>query len=158
MFVRTDPFRELEALTQRPVGTTSRPAVMPLDAWKQGDQFVVEFDLPGVDPESVELNVERNVLTVNATRPAPEFGQDVLANERPHGVFTRELILGQSLDNDQVSASYRSGVLRLEIPVSEKWKPRKVAVNTIQPAETADAADEQPAGDAKASDRETVNA
>jgi len=128
MLVRTDPFRDLDRLTQQFLGTSTRPAVMPMDAWREGDIFVLEFDLPGVDPGSVDLDVERNVLTVRAERPLREIEGEQLASERPRGVFSRQLILGDNLDTDQVDASYDNGVLRLQIPVAEKAKPRKVSI------------------------------
>jgi len=129
MLMRTDPFRELDRLTQQVFGTTTRPAVMPMDAWRDGDEFVVEFDLPGVKAEDVELDVERNVLTVKAERPAVD-GQDteVIASERPRGVFSRQLFLGENLDTDKVSAEYDAGVLRLTIPVAETAKPHKIEI------------------------------
>ena len=128
MLVRTDPFRELDRFTQQVFGTVTRPAVMPMDAWRQGDTFVLEFDLPGVDPSSVDLDVERNVLTVRAERPLREFDGEQLAAERPRGVFSRQLILGDNLDTEQISAAYDNGVLRLQIPVAEKAKPRKITI------------------------------
>lgn len=129
MLVRTDPFRDLDRLTQQFFGTSARPAVMPMDAWRQGDEFVVEFDLPGVDVNSVDLDVERNVLTVRAERPAREPQAEVLAAERPRGVFSRQLILGDNLDTDRVTATYEAGVLRLAIPVAEKAKPRRIEIS-----------------------------
>jgi HSP20 family protein len=130
MLVRTDPFRDLDRLTQQFFGTSARPAVMPMDAWREGDWFVVEFDLPGVDPSSVDLDVERNVLTVRAERPMRETHWEVLASERPRGVFSRQLILGDNLDTEHVEANYAGGVLTLRIPVAEKAKPRKIAIST----------------------------
>jgi HSP20 family protein len=129
MLVRTDPFRELDRVATQVLGTTARPAVMPMDAWRDGDTFVIEFDLPAVDPDSVDLDVERNVLTVRAERLSPT-GPDVelIASERPRGVFSRQVILGDALDTDGIRASYQSGVLRLNIPVAEKAKPRKIAI------------------------------
>ena len=129
MLMRTDPFRELDRLTEQVFGTSTRPAVMPMDAWRRGDEFVVEFDLPGVKPEDVDLDVERNVLTVKAERPLTE-GRDaeMIAAERPRGVFSRQLILGDNLDTERVRADYDAGVLRLIIPVSEQAKPRKIEV------------------------------
>lgn len=133
MLMRTDPFRELDRLAQQfwgSFGTWSRPAVMPLDAYRDGDQFVVHFDLPGVDPSSIDLNVERNVLTVKAERKdVPRDGIEVQVNERPRGVFSRQLFLGDALDTDHVDAHYDSGVLTLRIPVAEKAKPRKIEIN-----------------------------
>jgi HSP20 family protein len=132
MLMRTDPFRELDRLSQQLFGqngTWSRPAVMPMDAYRDGEQFVVHFDLPGVDPSSVDLNVERNVLTVKAER-VPNYGDDVELQvaERPRGVFSRQLFLGDTLDADHVEASYDAGVLTLRIPIAEKAKPRKIEI------------------------------
>src|SRR6185436_14642007 len=129
MLMRTDPLRELDRLTQQVFGTATRPAVMPMDAWRDGDTFVVEFDLPGVRPEDVDIDVERNVLTVKAERRITE-GQDteVIAAERPRGVFSRQLILGDNLDTERVHAEYDAGVLRLTIPVSEHAKPHKIEI------------------------------
>ena len=131
MLMRTDPFREFDRLAQQLVGsgTTSRPAVMPMDAWREGDTCVVEFDLPGVPPETLDIDVERNVLTVKAERPTPNREGEVLAAERPTGLFSRQLVLGENLDLDNVQASYDAGVLRLTIPVAAKAKPRKIQVS-----------------------------
>ena len=134
MLVRTDPFRELDRLTQQMFGadgTAARPSVMPMDAWRDGDSFVVEFDLPGVSPGSIDLDVERNVVTVKAERPVGGWGNsDVIADERPRGVFSRQLVLGDNLDTDHINASYDAGVLTLRIPVAEKAKPRKIMVSS----------------------------
>jgi HSP20 family protein len=132
MLMRTDPFRELDRLTQQLFGTngtTSRPAVMPMDAYRAGGQFVVQFDLPGVDPASIDLDVERNVLTVKAER-APTYGDDVELQvaERPRGVFSRQLFLGDTLDADRIEAHYDAGVLTLRLPIAEKAKPRKIEI------------------------------
>ena len=132
MLMRTDPFRELDRLTQQLLGsgTASRPAVMAMDAWRQGDTFVVEFDLPGVHPETLDIDVERNVLTVKAERPAPNGDWEMLAAERPTGHFSRQLVMGDNLDLENVKAAYEDGVLRLTIPVAEKAKSRKVEIKT----------------------------
>ena len=129
MLMRTDPFRELDRLAQQVLGTAARPAAMPMDAWQEDQEFVVAFDLPGVDLDSVDLDVERNVLTVRAERPDPA-GKDteLIASERPRGVFSRQLILGDTLDAANVKATYDGGVLTLRIPVAEKAKPRKISV------------------------------
>src|SRR5690349_10199715 len=108
MLMRTDPFRELDRLTQQAFGTdgtTARPSVMPMDAWRDGDTFQVEFDLPGVDPDSIDLDVERNVITVKAERPARASDAELIAAERPRGVFSRQLILGDNLDTDRTPAA-----------------------------------------------------
>jgi HSP20 family protein len=132
MLMRTDPFRELDRLTQQLFGTngtTTRPAVMPMDAYRAGEQFVVHFDLPGVDPNSIDLDVERNVLTVKAER-SPTYGDDVELQvaERPRGVFSRQLFLGDTLDADRIGAHYDAGVLTLRLPIAEKAKPRKIQI------------------------------
>lgn len=132
MLMRTDPFRDLDRLTQQLFGTAARPAMMTMDAWKEGDRFIAEFDLPGIDPESIDLDVERNVLTVRADRPPREGVEELIAAERPRGVFSRQLMLGDNLDTEHIDANYRGGVLRLEIPVAERAKPRKIAVNTSE--------------------------
>ena len=141
MLMRTDPFRELDRLTQQVFGnlpgTWSRPTAMPMDAYRAGDEFVVAFDLPGVSPDAIELDVERNVLTVKAERPARNGDWEMLASERPTGLFSRQLVLGDNLDLEKVSAHYDSGVLRLAIPVAEKAKPRKIEVNTQAKEPTA---------------------
>jgi HSP20 family protein len=128
MLMRTDPFRDLDRWTQQVLGTAARPAVMPMDAWREGDAFIVEFDLPGVQPESVHLDVERNVLTVHAERPGLDQDREMVSAERPRGVFSRQLFLGETLDTDQIQASYQDGVLRLNIPVSERAKPRRIEI------------------------------
>ncbi|OBJ31188.1 hypothetical protein A5621_22205 [Mycobacterium colombiense] len=128
MLVRSDPFRDLDRFTQQVSGTAARPAVMPMDAWRDGEQFVVEFDLPGVDDQSLDLDIERNVVTVRAKRPDLDPRREMLATERVRGVFSRQLVLGDNLDTDRIDASYNAGVLRLRIPVAEKAKPHKIAV------------------------------
>ena len=130
MLMRTDPFRDLDRLTQQVLGTAARPAVMPIDAWRDSDRFIVEFDLPGVDEDSLGLDVERNVLTVHAKRPEVDPGREMVAAERPRGVFSRQLFLGENLDTDAIEASYGGGVLRLTIPVAEKAKPRRIQITS----------------------------
>jgi HSP20 family protein len=125
----TDPFRDFDRLTQQMFGTTNRPAVMPMDAWREGDRFVIEFDLPGVSRDSIDLDVERNVLTVRAERVARNTDAEQLASERPRGVFSRQLVLGDNLDLDGIEAGYDDGVLRLTVPVAERAKPRKIQVS-----------------------------
>jgi HSP20 family protein len=129
VLMRTDPFRDLDRWTQQVLGTAARPAVMPMDAWRDGDQFIVEFDLPGVTADSLDLDVERNVLTVRAERPDVEQGREMVSAERPRGVFSRQLFLGENLDTDKIEASYHDGVLRLAIPIAEKAKPRRIEVS-----------------------------
>jgi HSP20 family protein len=135
MLMRTDPFRELDRLTQHlfgatQAGTWSRPASMPIDAYRTGDEFVVAFDLPAVNPEAIEIDIERNVLTVKAERRPLQLGENaqVQLSERPLGVFSRQLFLGDALDTERIQAVYENGVLLVRIPVAEQAKPRKVAV------------------------------
>ena len=130
MLLRTDPFRDLDRLAQQVMGTTARPTAMPLDAWRAGDEFFVELDLPGVDVDSIDIDVERNVLTVRAERPVRASDTELITAERPRGVFSRQLFLGEALDAERVSASYDAGVLTLRIPVAERAKPRKVPIQT----------------------------
>ncbi|WP_310056341.1 Hsp20/alpha crystallin family protein [Arthrobacter ginsengisoli] len=133
MLMRTDPFRELDRLTQQVFGTAARPAAMPMDAWQEDGDFVVAFDLPGVNLDSVDLDIERNVLTVRAERRDPtQPNVELIAAERPRGVFSRQLILGDTLDTEKVKASYADGVLTLRIPVLERAKPRKIEITHTQ--------------------------
>jgi HSP20 family protein len=135
MLMRSDTFRELDRLAQHAFGalqpgTWSRPATIPMDAYRNADEFVVAFDLPGVSAEAIEINVERNVLTVRAERRPPEMDKDtqVQVSERSLGVFSRQLFLSDALDTDRIEASYDNGVLAVRIPVREQAKPRKVAI------------------------------
>lgn len=126
MLLRFDPFRELDRLTS---AGTWRPPALPMDAYRRGDHFVVHFDLPGIDPASVELTVEKNVLTVRAERSwARQEGDEWLVAERPEGTFSRQLFLGETLDADHIEAGYDAGVLTVRIPVAEAAKPRKVEI------------------------------
>ncbi|RJQ85488.1 Hsp20/alpha crystallin family protein [Amycolatopsis panacis] len=140
MLMRTDPFREFDRLTQHvfnnAAGTWSRPTAMPLDAYRAGDEFVVAFDLPGVDPDAIELNIERNVLTVKAERrpTVTDESVEMQVSERPLGVFSRQLFLGDTLDTSQIKAAYEAGVLTLRIPIAEQAKPRKIEISGGQAA------------------------
>lgn len=130
MLIRTDPFRELDRLlTQQVLGNAGRPATMPMDAYREKDIFYVHFDLPGVRVESITLTVEHNVLTVRAERlPARTDGGEMLIAERLAGTFSREVILGEALDAERVTADYAAGVLTLTIPVRESAKPHSIQV------------------------------
>jgi HSP20 family protein len=133
MLMRTDPFRELDRLSQQVFGSTgtmARPTVMPMDAWREDDSFVMEFDLPGVRAESIDLDVERNVVTVKAERPVIDQDLEMLAAERTRGMFSRQLVLGDNLDTERIEASYDAGVLTLRIPVAERAKPRKIEISS----------------------------
>lgn len=131
MLMLSDPFRQLDRLTQQVLGTTAHPAAMALDAWREGNEFVVAVDLPGVEVDSLDVNVEQNVLTIRAERKdTAGEGVELIAAERPRGVFSRQLILGDTLDTDNVQAAYEAGVLTLRIPVAEKAQPRKIEVSS----------------------------
>ena len=123
-----DPFfRDFDRLTRRGQG----PRFMPADAYRRDDAFVVNFDLPGVDPASVEVTVDKNVLSVEAERRwSPEEGDRVVLSERPQGRYERKLYLSDNLNTEAIEASYDNGVLSLHIPVSEAAKPRKVQVSS----------------------------
>jgi HSP20 family protein len=130
MLMRTDPFRDLDRLTEAVFGTRTRPAVMPMDAYRVDGSFVIHLDLPGVTPDSIDLTVEQNVLSVHAERkPAVAESSELVVAERPHGVFSRQLFLGDTLDADHLAADYEAGVLTITIPVAEKAKPRRVEVS-----------------------------
>ena len=130
MLMRFDPFRDFDRWAQQAFGTSGQAGVMPMDAYRDHDRFVVHFDLPGVEPSSIELTVEQNVLTVSAQRQWDSDGHDFIANERPQGTFSRQLFLGDTLDADHVEAHYDRGVLTLTIPVSEQAKPRKIEIRS----------------------------
>jgi HSP20 family protein len=130
MVMRFDPFRELDRLTQPFRGDARGPRVMPMDAYRRGDRFVVHFDVPGVAPDSIELTVEENVLNVSAERRwAAQREDEVIVNERPEGKFSRQLFLGETLDTANISADYDQGVLTVTIPVAERAKPRRVQIS-----------------------------
>jgi len=130
MLMRTDSFRDFDRLAEAVLGTRARPAVMPMDAYREDDTFVVHLDLPGVSTDSIDLTVERNVLTVHAERKPPVGdGAERVVAERTYGVFSRQLFLGDTLDSDRLTADYDAGVLTLRIPVAQKAKPRKVEIS-----------------------------
>ncbi|MDA8313806.1 MAG: Hsp20/alpha crystallin family protein [Acidimicrobiales bacterium] len=133
--VRSDPFRELDRLAQQLWGdgrTRSSSLSMPMDAYRKGDVFLVQIDLPGVQSDSIELTVEDNVLTVRAERPSPEVneGVEALVAERPYGTFSRQMFLGDNLDVDRIEAAYETGVLTVTIPVAAHAKPRRIEITT----------------------------
>jgi HSP20 family protein len=132
MLMRPNPFREFDRLAEQVFGVTgtlARPAVMPMDAWREDDTFVVELDLPGVQADSIDVDVERNVVTVKAERAVQE-DREMIAAERPRGLFSRQLFLGDNLDTSQIDARYDGGVLTLRIPVAEQAKPRRISVTS----------------------------
>lgn len=150
MLMRTDPFREFDRLAQQlfgqAAGTWSRPSSMPMDAYRAGDEYVVVMDLPGVDPKAIDLDVERDVLTVKAERRPVDHGEGVQVqiSERPLGVFSRQLFLGEALDTDRIKAHYEHGVLTLRIPVAERAKPRRITVTAGSGGEALEAGGGEP--------------
>lgn len=142
MLMRTDPFRDLDRFAQQVFGTPARPAAMPIDAYRHAEEFVVELDIPGVDAESLDLTVEKNVLSIHASRrrSGPDDAEFVVG-ERPHGEFSRQLFLGENLDADRLVADYADGVLTVRLPVADKAKPRRIEVGHGRPAIDASASD-----------------
>ncbi|HVF20576.1 MAG TPA: Hsp20/alpha crystallin family protein [Mycobacteriales bacterium] len=129
MLLRFDPLREIDRLTEQMVSGTRTARMVPMDVYRRGDSYVVELDLPGVDPSTIDLSIDRNTLTVRAERrPSAREGEEVLVAERPQGAFTRQLALGDGLDTESVMADCINGVLRLTIPVAPAAKPRKVEI------------------------------
>lgn len=127
--LRFDPFRELDRFANEVMGATRAPRLMPMDAYRHGESYVLHFDLPGADPDSLEVTAERNTLTVRARRgmTAPEGAQYVLS-ERPTGEYSRQIVLGDGLDLDNVKADYHDGVLTVTIPVAEQAKPKRIEI------------------------------
>src|SRR6201989_2317887 len=131
MLMRTDPFRDLDRLTQQVLGTAARPAAMPMDAYRHGEGFYVHFDMPDIVASPIDLTVEQNVLTVRAERaPVKTDGAEMIVAERPTGTFTRQVFLGETLDAEHIAADYVAGVLTLTIPVHEAAKPRSIHVTS----------------------------
>jgi HSP20 family protein len=133
MLMRTDPFREIDRLTQQLLGTSgtwSRPSAMPMDAYREGDAYVIALDLPGVTSDAIDIDVERNMLTVKAERRPVTKADDIQMelSERPLGVFSRQVMLADTLDTEHIKADYESGVLTLRIPIAERAKPRRITI------------------------------
>ncbi|MFJ2399331.1 Hsp20/alpha crystallin family protein [Streptomyces sp. NPDC087843] len=134
MLMRTDPFRELDRLAQQltgGAGTWTRPSTVPMDAYREGEEYVIALDLPGVAKDAIDIDVERNMLTVKAERRPAAKADDVQLelSERPLGVFSRQLVLADTLDTERITADYEAGVLTLRIPIAERAKPRKIAIS-----------------------------
>jgi HSP20 family protein len=130
--IRSDPFREVDRLMTQMWGGANgaRLLMMPLDAFRKDDAFLIRMDLPGVNADAVELTVEGDVLTVKAERPAPPVseGVETLLSERPYGTFSRQVFLGDNLDTQKIEADYQAGVLTISIPVAAHAKPRRIAI------------------------------
>jgi HSP20 family protein len=134
MLMRFDPFADIDRLTRQAWGG-SRPGFMPADAYRLGDRFFLHIDLPGINPDGVDITVENNTLTVTAERRWEKSEEtQVLHAERPYGSFTRQFFLGDSLDADRIEAGYDHGVLTISIPVAETARPRKIEVGSVREA------------------------
>lgn len=141
--LRFDPFADIDRMFDQALNQRRRPS-FPMDAYRHGDTVVVHFDLPGVDPASISLEYERQILSVSAERSwRPVEGDQLLASERVHGTFQRQLLLGDGLDSEHMHASYENGVLTVTIPVAERAKPRRIGVS-VQAGPTAVQAGDAP--------------
>ena len=129
MVTRFDPMRDMDRIFNSVMRQAPANPGMPLDLYRSGDEFIAKMDLPGVDPSTIDIDVEERTLTISAERKV-ETAKDIqwLSHERPSGAFARQLTLGNGVALDGISASYRDGVLTLTIPVAEAAKPRKIAV------------------------------
>ena len=126
-----DPFRELDRMASALLDTRQGPRLMPMDLYRDGDHYVLAADLPGIDPGSVDIDVDGQLLTIRAERTLrSNEGVKWLARERQSGSFLRQLNVGSGVDTEHISASYESGVLLVTIPVSERAKPRRIEVST----------------------------
>jgi len=131
MAMSFDPFSELDRLAGTLLGTAQGPKFMPVDLYRDGDQYVLNADMPGIDPGSVDIDVDGQLLTIRAERTAgARSNVKWLAQERPHGSYLRQFSVGEGIDSEKISAHYDNGVLSLLIPVSERAKPRKIEVST----------------------------
>lgn len=142
MLLRYDPFRDMDRFTEQLFGSSGRKAWIPMDAVRRADGVELRFDLPGVAPDSIDLSVERNVLTVRGERTwFLGEGEEALAKERAHGAFVRQVFLGEALDTDRLEAAYDHGVLTVTIPTAEQAKPRRIEVRVgeSQPLEVSSA-------------------
>lgn len=136
MAMSFDPFSELDRIAAGLLGSRQGPKFMPVDLYRDGDRYVLNADMPGIDPGSVDIDVDGQLLTVRANRtPDTQSGVKWLSQERPHGSYLRQFSVGEGIDRDAITAHYDNGVLSLVIPVSEKAKPRKIEVTSGQAAE-----------------------
>ena len=140
MAMSFDPFSQLDRIAQSVFDTSHQPRVMPVDLFREGDKYLLNADLPGVDPGSIDVSVEGNQLTVSAERSVPQLeNAEWSVSERPYGAYTRQLVLGRSLDTDRLEASYHDGVLTISIPVAEKARARKIQVTRADAPATVEA-------------------
>ncbi len=136
MSISYDPFHHLDELRDQLVSGGRAPRSFPMDAYRRGEEFLVHLDLPGINPETVELTVENQVLTITVERRFEQLeGDEIIVSERPQGRFSRQLRLGSTIDTDRIAASYHDGVLTITLPVSERARPRQIQVGRGGPAQ-----------------------
>ena len=141
MSISYDPFHHLDELRDQLISGGRSPRSFPMDAYRRGEEFLVHLDLPGIDPETVEITVENQVLTISVERRFEQLeGDEIIVSERPQGRFSRQLRLGSTIDTDRIAASYHDGVLTITLPVSERARPRQVRVGRGGPAEIEEGA------------------
>jgi HSP20 family protein len=129
MSISYDPFNQLDELRDRLLSGGRTPLSFPMDAYRRGNDFFVHLDLPGVQPDTVDVTVENQVLTVTAERRFEQrAGDEFIVSERPQGRFSRQLRLGAAIDTENIAAGYQDGVLTLTLPVSERARPRQIKV------------------------------
>jgi len=132
MAMSFDPFSELDRITGSLLQMRQGPRLMPVDLYRDGDQYILNADLPGIDPGSVDVDVDGQLLTIRAQRTAGSAdGAKWLTQERPAGTYLRQFSIGEGVDTAGISASYDNGVLSVVVPVSERAKPRKIQVQSI---------------------------
>jgi HSP20 family protein len=146
--LRFDPFRDFDRMTEQLLGAQSgsarAPRFMPMDLYRSGDHYVLHADLPGVDPGSVDVNVENGTLTIKAQRSErTEDGVQWISSERFTGTYMRQLSLGEGIDAERISATYLNGVLTVTLPVAERAKPRRVEVSVQDRGTTIEAGKQQ---------------
>lgn len=129
MSISFDPFHHLDELREQVVSGGRTPRSFPMDAYRRGDEFFVHLDLPGVQPETVDVSVENQVLTITSERRFEQRqGDEFIVSERPQGRFSRQLRLGSTIDTEKIEASYEDGVLTLTLPVSQRARPRQIQI------------------------------
>lgn len=132
----TNPFdvlSQFDRLASSAFDTVRAPRVMPVDLFREGDQYILSADMPGIDPDSVDLDVDGQLLTIRAERRAP-ISEEVkwLVHERPYGSYVRQFTLGDGVDVERITANYEHGVLSVIVPVAERAKPRKISIASHQ--------------------------
>jgi HSP20 family protein len=132
MSMSFDPFSQLDRIAHSVFDTSRQPRIMPVDLFREGDQYILNADLPGVDPGSVDVDVDGHLLTIRAQRSAANRENSRwLAQERPFGSYMRQFSIGDDVNAEGISANYDNGVLSVVIPIAERAKPRKITVESV---------------------------